>query len=367
MTSFFRIAVLAASLALAACSGRDAGGGTGGGTGGGSGGGAGRVDSGTGGGGGPMTNDSGTVVTDAGVAVATSIAAAKANFRYSGSPVKLTGVVVTAVSFAALSNTTGAVCAGSTTKGANASFWVADPNAMHTGIYVSKFRCDPPLDYLPKVGDVLDIKGYVGEEKAFDGRAQNRWVLKQQYDFIRPAPMNGCVLPACQPLEMTKTGTVAPLPDSVVDATFGDSGAVRASGSYAGSRVKIAAPASISDPRPLALKRVSAISGDDRYFGFQLSNGVYVSNDFTFASFQSDGGALEDGGTSPCDYRLVVIDGGTVNFSSISGVWDSYSYTACADGGTQSTCFKNYGTVPGLDAGYTFVLYPMSCADLVRQ
>lgn len=364
MRSIVQSSVLVLSLALVACSARtntNTGGG-GGGAGGGSGGGAGG-----GGGGGTMTvdagsgKDGGTAIVDAGSPPPETIAAAK-SVKFPAL-VNLKGVVVTAVPFAAASNAN-STCAGTSTKGVNASFWIADPNNAHSGIFVTKFRCDPPADYLPAIGDVLDLKGYIGIESKFDGRERSRFVVKQQFDFINPTPST-CALPTCQPLEITKTGTMAPLADSMVDGTFGNDGAIRSNTEYAGSRVKITADLSIANASPLALKRASLLPNDDRYFGFELSNHVLVNNYLTFATFAADGGLLEDGGTSSCDFRLVVLDGGSVTFSSIAGVWDSYTFTGCQDGGVASNCFKHFGVIPGTDAGYTYVLYPTSCADFV--
>lgn len=358
--SIVQTAVVTVSVMLVACETRptktDAG------TGGGAGGGA-------GGGGGTTVVDSGTLdagMADAGSLPLETIGAAKgAKFP---ALVDLKGVVVTAVSFAAPSVNSTSNCFDSATKGVTASFWVADPNAAHSGIFVKKYRCDKPYDYVPAVGDVLDLKGYIGIEESFDiDREKKRFVVKQQFDFIFPTKPARCELSLnCQPLDINKTGTVAALPDNQVDATFGEGGAVKANSNYSGSRVKITGPLTLSDPRPLALKRVSLVPGDDRYFGFQLSNGVLVNNFLTYATFAADGGLLEDGGTSGCDYRLVALDGGTVSFASVSGIWDSYTYLGCVDGGIDSRCFKNY-SVPGTDAGTTNVLYPMSCRDFQLQ
>ena len=246
--------LLAASLLFVACPARstsDAG--TGGGSGGGTGGGTGKTDAGV---------DAGMTVADAGMAPETILAAKRSMFP---ALVNLKNVVVTAVAFAARSTSTGADCAGSTTKGVNASYWVADSNGDHSGVFVTKYRCDPPFDYLPVIGDVLDMTGYIGLEDEFVGREQRRFIVKQQYDFIKPSPgAAGCVLPRCQPLEVTKKGTMAALPDSMVDGTFGEAGAVRANPTFAGSRVKIVADLTISAANPLALRRASMVPGDDR-------------------------------------------------------------------------------------------------------
>jgi hypothetical protein len=223
---------------------------------------------------------------------------------------------------------------------------------------------------VPAIGDVLDITGYIGIEESFNGREKKRIVVKEQYDFIRGAKPAKCELTSnCQPLVITKTGTMAPLGDNPVSASFGDDGGIRSFNSYAGSRIKFIDPLSIADARPLAFKRLSAVSGDEVYYGFRLSNGVLVNNYLTFAKFDVDGGVYADGGTSSCDFRLVKLDGGSVTFSQIAGIWDTYTNFSCSDGGTDlPNCFKNWN-VPGSnpDAGYTNVLYPMNCSDFVVQ
>lgn len=81
-----------------------------------------------------------------------------------------------------------------------------------------------------------------------------------------------------------------------------------------------------------------------------------------------------DGGVG-CDWRAVAGDGGTVTFpNGVSGIWDTYAHAPCVDGGTASGCFATKAFVPGTvgaDGGavnYTYVLYPMDCAnDLAGQ
>ncbi len=380
-------AVVASSSALMACGGRtptpDAGcvgiacgigggtgfgggtatGGGGGATGGGGGGTTGGGGGTTGGGGGTTGGGGGSTGGGGGsTGIPETIQAAKGSTF--PAEVNLKGVVVTAISFAGRSASTGADCAGTTSKGVNASFWVADPNSPQTGVWVEKFRCDREVDYFPQVGDVLDIKGMMGFESGFEDRVGFRVMVKSEFDYISNRPSGyTCELtstPACRPLEITKTSTMSPLPVVDVANTFGGGGAIKAEPTYAGARIKIAGPLTLSNPSPAALKRVSLLANDDRYYGYELSNGVLVNNFRTFAGVN-----LEDGGVSNCDVRAMVLDGGTVTFpNGIVGVWDSYTHAACADGGTASNCFKNRGTVPGTpDANYTNVLYPTDCAD----
>ena len=328
------------------------GGGTGGGTGGAQGGGTGGSQGGGTGGG---STDDGGIPTTVGEAKGTSYP----------HQVDLQGVVVTAVSFARPSAASTA-CAGGTSKGVTADFWVADPANAENGVWVRKFRCDRDVDYFPQVGDVLNISGVIGFESGFNQRTGYRTVVKSEFDYIPNRPSGYvCELssaPACEPLVITKTGTMAPLPVVDQPITFGNNGGFRAEQALKGARIKIAGPLTISDATPEALHRVTADAGDTTYYGYRLSNGVLVNDFRTF-----DNASLEDGGRSHCDQRWIVLDGGTVMFpNGIIGVWDTYTFASCVDGGTDIfNCFANRGTVPpDADAGYTNVLYPTDCADL---
>ena len=85
-------------------------------------------------------------------------------------------------------------------------------------------------------------------------------------------------------------GTRVPLAALTVPATFGAQGAIRAEPSYLGARVRLPGPISVSNIYPSALKRISALPNDTRYFGYELSNGVLVNNFRTF-----EGAVLENG------------------------------------------------------------------------
>lgn len=286
--------------------------------------------------------------------------------------VDLQGVVVTAVSFARASasatNCVAHSADGGTTKGVNASFWVADPNNAQHGVWVEKFRCDENPDYFPHVGDVLNVSGIIGMESYFQQQDGYRVMVKSEFDYISGKPGGYvCALtstPPCEPLVIAQTGNMAPLPAVSVPNTFGNGGTLKAEPTYVGARIKIEGPLTLANATPEALRRVSALPGDNRYFGFELSNGVLVNNFKTF-----DGADQEDGGKAHCDVRLTVLDGGTVAFpNGIAGVWDTYTHASCADGGTSlNSCFNNKGTVPGTpDASFTHVLYPTSCDDLLQ-
>jgi hypothetical protein len=332
--------------------GMTTGGGTGGGmtTGGGTGGGT--TGGGTGTGGGGQTGP------------ATTIAAAKSSTY--PAKVDLQGVVVTAVSFARRSNSS-TLCAGTSSPGVTADFWIADPASPEQGIFVSKFRCDGDVDYFPVVGDVLNIKGVIGFESGFSQRTGFRTLIQSEFDYIPNRP-SGYVCaetstPPCEALVIAKTGTMSPLAPVMQPTTFGGNGAIKSDQALKGARIRIAGPLTVANINVEALHRQSALgAADTRYYGFELSNGVLV-NDFRIF----DGAGLEDGGVSRCDVRFAVGDGGTVTFTNgIVGVWDTYTFAACADGGTDVfNCFATRGTVPGTpDANYTNVLYPTDCADL---
>ncbi len=294
---------------------------------------------------GSIGGDSG-MLTDAGPP--SDIAGARAAAFPAFASIK--GVVVSAVSFAAPSQSTGVDCLDTGTKGFNASFWVVDPHRPKDGLFVTKYRCDVPSDYSPTVGDVLDLSGYVGRELPYVDREAYRVEIKDQYDFMVVKPTS-CSLqesPPCTPLVITPQGTAsAPTATSVF--TLG--GALQTRPDLLGARISVSGALYIASPRPLALKRVSALPGDDTYYGFSLPTEALVNDSHTRGL--------------GCDYRGVVLDGGFVTFTSISGIWDTYANAPCADGGVAGTCFRNTGFVPGTDAGYTHVLYPMTCQDYV--
>lgn len=256
------------------------------------------------------------------------------------------------------------MCFGSATSGVNASFWVADPSNPQAGVWVDKFRCDAPADYSPQVGDVLNIRGVISAESSFRNQEGYRATVQSEYESIPNKPAGySCALssvPPCEPLVITRTSTRAPLATVNVPSSFGSSGATQAEPSYVGARVKIAGPLTVTDIYPAALRRISAVANDNRYYGYQLSNGVLVNNFRTF-----DGAVLENGVVSRCDVRNVVIDGGTVTFpNGLIGVWDTYTHASCVDGGINlNNCIHNTGMVPGTGATFTHVLYPTDCAD----
>lgn len=252
--------------------------------------------------------------------------------------VKLKGVVVTAVD--------------DTFKGAqgdySAQFWVTDPAKPSLGLFVDKYFTDMPGAYEPKIGDVLDIEGYLQSVKKFEDRDGYRLVLKSQF---------GCAQPNTGKLSLTLKGTMVAPVDNTVPSDFGDAqgGAVKANPEFLGSRVYIQGPLTLTEPNPTALKRVSLKDGDQVHFGFEVTGGILVNNRKTY-------GATQDGGSTRCDFRAMALDGGTVTFpTGIRGVWETYTHAPCVDGGTSPSCFRDAGFIPGTDQNYTNVLYPQDC------
>jgi hypothetical protein len=271
-----------------------------------------------------------------------------------GQAVRLEGLVVTVVD--------------STSRGSQGDYiaylWVVDPCFPKEGLYVDKFYTDPVTNYLPQAGDVVTIEGLYRRyneiaSDADETRHAYRPVLKSDFRLGVPGITGR--------LTITKTGT-APVPaDLTVPAGFGNAhgGGSAANPEYGGARVHIPGPITITDPNSAALKQRPQDPSHGTYLGFEVSGGVLVNNYKTF-------GETRDGGSPRCDWRERMRDGGTVSFpNGIRGVWDTYSFVPCADGGfnapdggTFSSCAfasRDAGFVPGTDAPYTYVLYPQNC------
>ncbi|MFL5346323.1 MAG: hypothetical protein ACJ8AT_16155 [Hyalangium sp.] len=265
-----------------------------------------------------------------------------------GDAVKLDHLVITTVD--------------STSKGSQGDYiaylWVVDPCFPKEGIYVDKFFTDPAKGYQPQAGDEVTIQGFYRQyyptaSDADQTRNAYRPVLKSAFQIGDPS-ITGA-------LSITKTGTV-PVPlDNEVASGFGNAngGATKANPEYGGARVHIPGPLTITNANPLALKQRPDGPDSGVYLGFEVTGGVLVSNYKTF-------GVTLDGGSPRCDWRTVVNDGGTVNFTNgVRGVWDTYSYVGCSDGGTGTSCpnaDRDAGIVPGTNQDYTYILYPQDCA-----
>jgi hypothetical protein len=262
--------------------------------------------------------------------------------------VTLKGVVINAVDFV--------------NKGSQgditANFWVVDPNNPTDGLWVEKFYQDTPRGYVPQVGDKVDVSGWFQTELPYEQFVASRQRLASEYRFNNAPGL----------LNIVKVATVTPPADNPVSpGTFGnaDGGFGRPNANYAGSRVHIQGELTLVNPTPKAFQRVTADPSDPVYYGFEVTGGILVSNQKTY------GESPTDGGPPRCDWQqLVRNDGGTVTFpNGIRGVWDTYTFAACEDGGTDIfRCRRRNGAVPGTDGGnwFTYVVYPQDCAtDLV--
>ncbi len=247
-----------------------------------------------------------------------------------------------------------------------AQFWVGDPAKLKDGIYVDKFFTDPsiPAKFEPKTGQIVDIEGYTFKQSKFTDRIAYRVTLKSQFSCI--GPDGGFYNPA-GPLTVTliDAGTLPAAP--MAPAGFGNAmgGTVKANSDYRSARVFVPGPLTITNPSPQALKRVSLDPTDTTYFGFEVTGGILVNNFNTFDRFQADAGLQVR-----CDYRKMMLDGGSVVFpNGITAVYDTYSHASCEDGGTScpATARRNAGIVPGTTNDFTYVLYPADCTELVGQ
>ncbi|WP_224369220.1 hypothetical protein [Hyalangium versicolor] len=253
-------------------------------------------------------------------------------------------------------------------------FWVVDPCFPKEGIWIDKYYTDVPKPYAAKVGDELTIEGLfrhinpIGSDvNTVTSNAQEktrdayRASIKSAFQIGDPNIKGNLII--------TQTGTATVPADNTVPAGFGnsDGGTLQPNPEYMGARVHIPGPISITNANPPALKQRPDDPTNDVYLGFEVTGGVLVSNYKTF-------GVTFDGGTPRCDWRNVVNDGGTVTFTNgIRGVWDSYSFVGCADGGftnpndggTYPSCsyaFRDAGMIPGTDNPYTHILYAQDCA-----
>ncbi|MFY0569290.1 hypothetical protein ACN28E_36450 [Archangium lansingense] len=227
-------------------------------------------------------------------------------------------------------------------------FWVVDPARPTQGLWVHKDWTDLPVGFVPQVGQRLDLTGQMQPESAFEQFNGYRTRLAQ--------------------VELRLLGTLAVPADNFVLPGFGDAdgGQARPNPELLGTRVYVPGPLFITDPSPLAFRRVPADASGPASSGFELSGGILVST-----RYLSEPGS-SDGGVAGCDgLALMVGDGGLGVFPlGIRGVWDTYTFVPCQDGGTGEGCpaNPNGGRVPGTespDGGlgnrYTHVLHPRNC------
>jgi hypothetical protein len=285
--------------------------------------------------------DSGT--SDAGTqASPTQMSVAQARGASSGTWVRLENVVIQTVE--------------STTLGPQgeyrSTFWVVDPANSRQGLWVSKSSQDVPTTYVPRVGDRIDLEGWIQSRSRFEPFTAWR--------------------PQLTRLAITRLGTLTPPADHPVSLSTGfgnaDGGFARPNPEYAGARVHIAGPLSLTNPNPRALQQVSDDPEDPRFFGFEVQGGILVR------AYKTVGES--DGGEERCDWRRKALDGGSVLFpQGLRGVWETYSYAACQDrASTDAGCLRESAVVPGTegrDGGgnpFTYVLHPQNCeTDLVGE
>ncbi len=235
------------------------------------------------------------------------------------------------------------------------TFWVVDPQQPVEGIQVVKDCEDLPTTYVPAVGDLVTIEGYYQTRSQFDNPDGRRPVIRNEFaKFPRcnNAPCPGKVI-------VTKNGTAAVPAPNVFDGGQVPTDGGRPTSAMAGTRVYVPGPVTLTNPRPQALKRISAVQDDDRYFGFEITGGILVSNYKTF-------GTTRAGGAERCDWNAEAIDGGQVSFpAGVLGVWDTYTFAPCQDGGVDQDCFKTASSVPGTGFNSTYIVYPQGCFDFV--
>ncbi|NTX13260.1 hypothetical protein HUA76_20865 [Myxococcus sp. CA056] len=262
-----------------------------------------------------------------------------------GQSVTLDNVVVTAVSNVSRGSAGDFI----------ARFWVVNPCFPKEGIYVDKFYTDVITNYEPVVGDVLTITGFFrrfypnGDDNVPAGRDAYRPVIKSDFQ-LNVAGVKG-------KLSITKRGSGQILPDNAAPANFGNSegGSTKPNPEFAGSRVHIPGPITITNAKPAALRQYPNDPENHNYVGFEVTGGVLVAS---YKTYQA------------CDLRASADDGGTVTFpNGIRGVWETFTNTPCTDGGTVTTdggsrfncnTFGD-GVIPGTQNDYTYVLYPMTC------
>lgn len=263
----------------------------------------------------------------------TEMSVAQARNALPGTWVKLRNVVIQTV------ESTGRGDAGESTG----SFWVVDPANPKQGLWVYKSYRDSPTSYEVKVGDRIDLEGWVRHQ---DGR--------EPFTAWRPRLVD---------LVITRVGTLTPPSDHALSPSTGfgnaDGGFGRPNPEYAGSRVHLTGPLSLTNPRPTAMRHVSDDPEDPRSFGFEVEGGILVHDART-------AGGTDGGG---CDWRERALDGGSVVFpQGLRGVWETYTYAPCQDrASTDAGCLREPALVPGTalpDGGgnlFTYVLHPQNC------
>lgn len=230
--------------------------------------------------------------------------------------------------------------------GVAARVWVALPCTPGEGLFVDRSALDGPGGDVPRPGDVVRVTGAFGHYDAFATGGPEHAAYRP---VVRAAPDAGPVL--------TRVGVMQRPADVKVGAGFGnaDGGNRMANPELGGARVHVPGPVWITQASPAALARAGG--GSD---GFEVTGGVLVHTGRTARA--------ADGGPG-CDWRAVVLDGGSVVFpDGVRGTWETYTQVPCtlqvsADGGSVCLGTQNEARVPGTSPAqpYTYVLYPSGC------
>ncbi|RKG89215.1 hypothetical protein D7V97_42545 [Corallococcus sp. CA053C] len=291
--------------------------------------------------------DAGT--TDAGTDAGSGMTIAAARKLSFGSKATLRNVVVTGVHYEKLSDQ------GNSSW--RSYFWVTDPAAPKEGLFIHKFYTDTPDTYHPQLGDTVDIEGYFGTEPNYEPFSGRRHHLANQRTPAVPLAITPKTTDA-------GVGGLPPANEVTVEQLTASLDMAQNSAAFLGTRVHLAGPLALTNPQPEALKRVDSLTdGGSLYYGFAVGNGILVFHDKTRDRSLTDGGV-----DVKCDFQKAALDGGAVTFpNGLSGVWDTYTFAPCKDGGTDITgCGDNVSDsgVPGSTKPYTYTIIPQDCADL---
>ncbi|RKH37328.1 hypothetical protein [Corallococcus sicarius] len=292
--------------------------------------------------------DAGAGTTDAGTDAGAGMTIAAARKVPFGTKVTLRDVVISDIHYEKLSTSNGSSW--------RSFFWVTDPALPTQGLFIEKFYDDTPEAYHPQPGNKVDIEGYFGTEPNYEPFTGRRHHLVNDYrnskKLIITLKSDAGVDARVPANEVTPEQLVASLDMA------------QSSAALLGTRVHVAGPLALTNPQPEALKRVDSLTdGGSLYYGFAVGNGILVFHDKTRDRSLSDGGV-----DAKCDFQKAALDGGTVTFpNGLSGVWDTYTFAPCKDGGTDITgCGDNVSDsgVPGSTKPYTYTIIPQDCADL---
>lgn len=238
-----------------------------------------------------------------------------------------------------------------------AKFWVQDTTDNRQGLWISKSFTDIPRTYQPRVGELLNIRGfYKSQFSTWDRFGYRRQLGNGCSAAVRN---DGGVLL----IEVLDAGVMS-MPVTAAMMGFGNSmnGNSRPNPELASTRVFIPGPVSLTSATPLPLTRIASDGGVAGYNGFEITGGILVNNAFTF-------GETRDGGTVRCDWRAIAADGGTVTFpNGLAGIWDTYTHAPCI-GNPSCGGDRDAGYVPGTTPtnSFTYVLYPFDCTELQGQ